>query len=46
MPLLQVNNLKTHFFSDNTVTKAADGIDLPQIVVPVSMLVPGANSEA
>jgi len=26
MPLLQVNNLKTHFFSDNTVTKAADGI--------------------
>ena len=26
MPLLQINNLKTHFFSDDTVTKAVDGI--------------------
>ena len=26
MPLLQVNNLKTHFFSDDTVTKAVDGV--------------------
>ena len=26
MPLLQVKNLKTHFFSDNTVTKAVDGV--------------------
>ena len=26
MPLLQVNNLQTHFFSDNAVTKAVDGV--------------------
>ncbi len=26
MPLLEVNNLRTHFFSDDTVTKAVDGI--------------------
>ena len=26
MPLLQINNLKTHFFSDGTVTKAVDGV--------------------
>ena len=26
MPLLEIKNLKTHFFSDNTVTKAVDGI--------------------
>jgi oligopeptide/dipeptide ABC transporter ATP-binding protein len=26
VPLLQINNLKTHFFSDGTVTKAVDGV--------------------
>ena len=26
MPLLQVNNLQTHFFSDNAITKAVDGV--------------------
>jgi oligopeptide/dipeptide ABC transporter ATP-binding protein len=26
VPLLQVNNLKTHFFSDDAVTKAVDGV--------------------
>ena len=26
MSLLQINNLKTHFFSDGTVTKAVDGV--------------------
>ncbi len=26
MPLLQVKNLKTHFFSDDSVTKAVDGV--------------------
>jgi oligopeptide/dipeptide ABC transporter ATP-binding protein len=26
VPLLQINNLKTHFFNDGTVTKAVDGV--------------------
>jgi len=26
VPLLQVKNLKTHFFSDDSVTKAVDGV--------------------